>query len=88
MSQLISIDSKLMDRSLKKKHDISEFSSIIAQCKYIFAHVYRNSNVEFVRGQVNEVAHTLANAAILTTSFHILVNISNCIEHILSNKMV
>jgi hypothetical protein len=55
-------------------------------CKLIFSTYYRNSSVEFVRRQANEVAHNLAKAATLSTSFQVLVDALNCIEHTLINE--
>jgi len=54
----------------------------------LFGLYYENFSVEFVQRQANEVAHELAKAATLSASFQILVNILDCIEHILSNEML
>jgi hypothetical protein len=68
--------------------DFFELGVIINYCKLIFSNYYRNSSVEFVQRQENEVAHNLIKAAILSTSFAILVDVPNCIEHILIKEML
>jgi hypothetical protein len=65
-----------------------KFGVIVDHCKLIFSSYYRNSSVEFVRRQANEVAHNLAKAATLSASVHVLVDVPNCIEHILINEMI
>jgi len=60
---------------------------------FSFAHqhitkYYVNSSVEFVRREANEAAHRLTKAATSSPSFQILVEISDCIEHILSNEII
>ena len=61
---------------------------IIHNCKTIFEQYYVNSSVECARKQANEAAHRLAKAATSSTSFQILVEIPDCIEHILINEMI
>jgi len=61
---------------------------IIHNCKTIFEQCYVDFSVEFVRRQANETVHKLAKAATSPTSFQILVEILDCIEHILSNEMI
>ncbi|GAU48398.1 hypothetical protein TSUD_405430 [Trifolium subterraneum] len=83
------LDSKrVVDSFHSSKRDFTEFGVIVEHCKSIFSTYYRNSSVEFVRRQANEVAHKLAKAATLSASFQILVDIPNCIEHILINEML
>jgi hypothetical protein len=61
---------------------------IIHNCKTIFEQYYINSSVELVRRQANEAAYILAKAVTSSASFQILLEISDCIEHILSNEMI
>jgi hypothetical protein len=61
---------------------------IIHNCKTIFEQYYVNSSVEFVRRQTNEAAHRLAKETTSSASFQILVEIPDCIEHILNNEMI
>jgi ribonuclease HI len=83
------LDSKrVVDSFHSLAQDYSEFGVIIDHCKIIFSNYYSNSSVEFVRRQANEVAHNLAKAATLSASFQILVEVPNCIEHILINEML
>jgi hypothetical protein len=50
--------------------------------------LYPNSNIEFIRGQANAIAHSLAKMAIYLVSFQTLVNISHCIKYLLINEML
>jgi len=50
--------------------------------------LYVNSSVEFVRRQANAAVHRLVKVATSSAGFQILVEILDCIEHILSNKMI
>lgn len=70
-----------------RKHDVIEFKAIIDLCRALFGHIYESSSVEFIKRQVNEVVHELAKAVTLSASFQILIDILNCIEHILSNDI-
>ncbi|XP_024632220.1 uncharacterized protein [Medicago truncatula] len=79
---------RVVDSFLSAQHDATEFGSIIHRCKTLFNLFYENSSVEFIRRQANEVAHELAKAASSSASFQILVNIPECIEHILINEML
>jgi len=67
--------------------DVIEFEDIIDNCRALFTQFYVNSSVEFMRRQANETTHTLAKEATLLASFYILIEISNCIEHILINEV-
>jgi hypothetical protein len=79
---------RVVDRFLSTNNDVTEFGSIINNCRTLFGLYYENSSVEFVRRQANEVAHVLSKAVTLSASFQILVTIPDCIEHILSNEML
>jgi hypothetical protein len=57
-------------------------------CKLNFSTYYRNSSVEFMQRQTNEIAHNLVKATTLSASFQILVDVLNYIEHVLINKML
>ena len=70
---------------MSRKHDVTELRAIIDICRALFGHIYENSNVEFRRRQANEVCPELAKAVTLSASLQILVDVANCIEHILSN---
>jgi len=67
---------------------ITNFGMIIHNCKTIFEQYYVNSCVEFVRWQANKAAHRFAKEATPSYSFQILVEIPDCIEHMLSNEMM
>jgi hypothetical protein len=83
------LDSKrVVDSFHSSVQDFSEFGVILDHCKLIFSNYYRNSSVEFVRRQTNEVARSLAKTATLSASFQILVDVPNCIEHILIKEML
>jgi hypothetical protein len=83
------LDSKIvLDDFQSKKYDVTEFGEIIAHCRRLFFFFYPNSSVEFIRGQISEIAHSLAKTATYVASPKILVNISHCIEHLLINEML
>jgi ribonuclease HI len=83
------LDSKrVVDRFHSSSRDLTEFGAIMDHCKFTFSTYYRNSSVEFVRRQTNKVAHNLAKTATLSASFQVLVEVPNCIEHILINEML
>jgi len=79
---------KVVDSFKSNNYDHTKFGSILKDCKSLVSRFYENSSVKFVRRQANEVAHQLAKAATLSTSFHILIEPHFCIEHILSNEML
>jgi hypothetical protein len=82
------LDSKLVvDNFHSNKQDVTEFGEIIAHCRRLFSLFYNNSSVEFTRRQANEVAHRLSKAATYVASPQTLVDIPNCIEHLLINEM-
>ena len=78
---------KVVDTLMSSKYDVSEFDTIIQNCKSLFRHYDENSNVEFVRRLANEIVHELAKTVILSASFQVWVAITDCIEHILSNEI-
>ncbi|CAJ2663884.1 unnamed protein product [Trifolium pratense] len=83
------LDSKrVVDKFHSSNRDLTEFGAIMDHCKSLFSSFYRNSSVEFVQRQVNKAAHTLAQVATLYASFQVMVDASNCIEHILINEML
>ncbi len=70
----------------------SEFGCIISSCRTLVNSFFTNSRIEFVRRQVNEVAHVLAGQTTLIASpaiyFHILESfiIMKCNKHISLKK--
>jgi hypothetical protein len=55
----------------------------------LFSSFFRNSHVEFIRIQANEVAHALAKAArTFLASVHLFIDIPTCIQHIIINEML
>jgi hypothetical protein len=48
---------------------------------------FRNSRVEFIRRQANEVAHVLVREATSLASFHIFIDVPLCIRDIIMNEM-
>jgi len=54
------VDSKVMkDAFTSGREDIYEFGQIITASRTLFSFKFTNSRVEFVRQQINAVAHTL-----------------------------
>jgi len=83
------LDAKKVVDSFSSAHqDVTEFGMIIHNCKTIFEQYYVNSSIEFVRRQANEATHRLAKAVTSSASFQILVEIPDCIEHILINEKI
>jgi len=70
---------KVVDSFKSNNYDHTEFGSILKDCKSLVSRFYENSSVEFVWRQANEVAHQLAKAATLSTSFQILIEPPFCI---------
>jgi len=67
--------------------EVTKYENIIDNCKSLFRQFYENSRVKFVWRQANEVAHSLAKAALSSASSQILIEIPHCIEHILFHEM-
>jgi hypothetical protein len=81
------LDSKrVVDSFHSLVQNYSEFGVLMDHWKLIFSNYYSNSSVEFVRKHANEVAHN--KTAKLSASFQILIDVPNCIEHILNNEML
>ncbi|CAJ2641086.1 unnamed protein product [Trifolium pratense] len=70
-----------------KNRDESELGDIIKDCRTMFNTHFRNSRVEYIRRQANEVAHVLAREATSLASFHIFIDVPLCIRDIIMNEM-
>jgi len=82
-------DSKLtVDAFLSNRNNLSEFGCIISSCRLLFSVFFSNSRVEFVRRQVNVVAHALAREAMSLASPAIYFEIPNCIKTLIINEML
>jgi len=82
-------DSKLtVDAFLSDRNDTSEFGCIITSCRSLFNSLFSNSRVNFVRRQVNGVAHALARDTTLLASPVVYYDIPNCIESLIINEML
>jgi hypothetical protein len=46
-----------------------------------------NSHVKFIKRQTNDVAYSLAKATIFLSSFHLFIEMSDCIEAFIDNEM-
>ena len=62
----------------KGRNDISEFGTIMDECRKNCNNYFENSKVEFSRRQANVVAHTLAREATSLASPHIFDNVPSC----------
>jgi len=83
------VDSKFTkDAFTARRDDISEFWHIVEASRSMFHSKFSNSRVEFVRRQVNVVAHTLAREATLLASDVVYYDIPNCIESSIINEML
>ena len=82
-------DSKLtVDAFLSTRNDLFEFGCIISSCRSLFSTFFSNSRVEFVRRQINVVAHALAREATSLASTAVYFEIPNCIETLIINEML
>ncbi|XP_039687037.1 uncharacterized protein [Medicago truncatula] len=66
---------RVVDSFNSRQSEATEYGNIIDNCKTLSRQFYENSRVEFVRRQANEVAHSLAKAALSSASSQILVEI-------------
>ncbi|XP_045831441.1 uncharacterized protein LOC123922796 [Trifolium pratense] len=83
------LDSKNVVTSFHSKHNnVSELGDVIRDCVRLHKTYFRNSSVEFIRRQANEVAHALARVATSIASFHLFIDIPTCIVNILNNEML
>ena len=85
----LEVDSKrVADYFNKGRGDVTEFGSIMDNSIQFCRNNLTNSHVEFIRRQANEVAHSLAKAAIFSTSFHVFDEIPTCITDFIFNEMI
>jgi len=82
------LDSKIVVDSLYgNKSDVSNFSTVISDCRRLLASDLVTSNVRFIRRQANEVTHSFARMDLCHASFHIHIRIPSCISTIIMNEM-
>ena len=79
-------DSKVAADSIYGKEGISDFMAIINDCRHLLYTDLVNSDVKFIRRQVNGVAHSLVKEALHHTSLHIHLNIPHCISTLINNE--
>jgi hypothetical protein len=83
------LDSKhVVDNFKNNRRDESVFGDIIKDCKNVFYSYFTNSHVEFIRRQVNEVAHSLAKVAPCLANFQIFTDTFTCIRNLIINEML
>jgi hypothetical protein len=83
------LDSKrVVDSFFSSRPGHTEFGDFVKNCKSCFSNFYNDLSVEFIRRQVNEVAHSLAEVALFSYGSQVLVDIPYCIEHVFLNKML
>ncbi|GAU17355.1 hypothetical protein TSUD_232310 [Trifolium subterraneum] len=88
-SVLFELDSKrVVDKFNNNMIDESVFGDIIKDCKHVFNSYFTNSHVEFIRRQVNGVAHNLAKVAPSLANFRIHTDIPTCIQDLIINEML
>lgn len=78
----------VVDSLNSNKLDESAFCAITEDCKYFFSPFFTNSNVEFIRRQVNEVVHNLVRVAMSLVSLHIFTDIPTSIQNLIVNEML
>ncbi|XP_024634702.1 uncharacterized protein [Medicago truncatula] len=79
-------DSKVVADSIYGKEGVSDFMAIINDCRHLLSTDLVNSDVKFIRRQVNGVAHSLAKEALHHASLHIHLNIPHCISSLINNE--
>jgi hypothetical protein len=79
---------KVVDYFNRGRGDITEFGSIIDNAIQLCNSYLTNSHVEFIRRQVNTVAHELAKADTSSSSFRIFDEIPGCITDLIFNEMI
>jgi hypothetical protein len=86
---IFELDSKkVVDSYHSNRRDESNFGAmIIRECRRSFSSFFTNSQVKFMRRQANEVAHILARAATSLPSFHLFIEMPDCIEKLIDNEM-
>ncbi|CAJ2645584.1 unnamed protein product [Trifolium pratense] len=83
------LDSRNVVTSFHSKHpNTSELGDIIKDCVRVYNTYFRNSRIEFIRRQANEVAHALARVATSLASFHLFIDVPICIGNIVNNEML
>jgi len=78
-------DLKVVTNSIYKGDGISDFMAIIHDCKHLLMTDLANSNMKFIRRQVNSVVHNLAREALHNASFQ-FHNIPHCIHTLINNE--
>jgi len=78
-------DSKVVADSIYKGDCVSDFMAIIHICRHLLMTDLVNSNVKFIRRQIN-VAHSLARKALHHASFQFHLNIPYCIHTLINNE--
>lgn len=68
--------------------DVTEFENIIDVCRELFCTCFTNSNVEFIRRQMNAAAHALPKEATSFASPILYYAILYRIETFLINQMI
>lgn len=77
---------KVVDFFNKGSNDVSEFGSILEECKRCRNAFFENSKVEFSRRQANEVTHTLARKTIFLAGPHVFNDAPLCILTLINNE--
>jgi len=72
MKWVIELNPINMANNIYGKNGVSDFIAIIDDCRQLLGSELMNSNVNFIRRQVNDVAHGLAKEAPHNASLHYL----------------
>ena len=91
--QLINVDlevdsKKVVDYFNKGGGDITKFGLIMDSTIQLCSSHLTNSQLEFIRSQVNEVTHKLAKATTSLPSFYIFDESPTCITDMINNEMI
>jgi len=81
-------DSKtVVDSFYGSKSVVSNFSTLINDCRRLLVSDLATSDVRFIQRQANEVARSFSRVASRHASFHVHIRISSCIATIIMNEM-
>ena len=77
----------MLDSLYDSKSDVSNFSTVINDCRHLLISNLVTSDVSFIRRQTNEVAYSFARVALRHAIFHIHIRDPSYTSTIIINEM-
>lgn len=65
----------------------TDCGAITLEYKRVLAYLFRNSHVEFIRRQINEVTHVLVGTTTSFTNFQFFIDVPTCILYLIINEI-